>query len=66
MSETEAPALTDEAILERTEADLAAARSFELSKAPLKGNFDLAHLRAIHSSYSAMCTNGPGSFAPRT
>jgi fido (protein-threonine AMPylation protein) len=40
--------ITDEATLEKTEADLVAARSFELSKAPLKGNFDLVHLQAIH------------------
>jgi cell filamentation protein len=40
--------ITDEATLEQTEADIVAARSQELSQTPLKGNFDLAHLRAIH------------------
>lgn len=40
--------ITDEATLEKTEADIVAARSYELSKAPLKGNFDLAHLKAVH------------------
>ncbi len=40
--------IAGEAILEQTEADIAATRSYELSQAPLKGGFDLAHLRAIH------------------
>lgn len=40
--------ITDGATLEATEADLVAARSRELSLAPLKGRFNLAHLRAIH------------------
>jgi len=38
----------DATTLEATEADLVAARSRELSLAPLKGRFDLAHLQAIH------------------
>ena len=40
--------ITDAAVLEETEADLVAARSRELSLAPLKGHFDLSHLQAIH------------------
>jgi fido (protein-threonine AMPylation protein) len=40
--------ITDAATLEATEADLVAARSRELSLAPLKGRFDLAQLQAIH------------------
>lgn len=40
--------ITDEATLEQAEAALVATRSFELSLAPLKGQFDLAHLQAIH------------------
>jgi cell filamentation protein len=40
--------ITDERTLEQTEADIVATRSYELSQTPLKGNFDLAHLRAIH------------------
>ncbi len=40
--------ITDAATLEKAEAALVAARSFELSQAPLKGRFDLAHLQAIH------------------
>jgi fido (protein-threonine AMPylation protein) len=40
--------ITDAATLERTEADLVAARSRELAQTPLKGRFDLAHLQAIH------------------
>lgn len=40
--------ISDEATLEKTEAALAATRSLELSEAPLKGNFDLIHLQAIH------------------
>jgi fido (protein-threonine AMPylation protein) len=40
--------ITDTATLEASEADLVAARSRELSLAPLKGRFDLAHLQAIH------------------
>lgn len=40
--------ITDEATLQQAEADIVAARSQELSRKPLKGDFDLAHLRAIH------------------
>jgi fido (protein-threonine AMPylation protein) len=40
--------IADEATLEQAEAALVATRSFELSLAPLKGRFDLAHLQAIH------------------
>jgi cell filamentation protein len=40
--------ITDAATLEQTEAALVAARSYELSRAPLPGKFDLAHLQAIH------------------
>ncbi len=40
--------ITDDALLKATEADFAAERSRELSQAPLKGRFDLAHLQAIH------------------
>jgi cell filamentation protein len=40
--------ITDEATLEQAEADIVATRSYELSKTPLKGCFDLAHFQAIH------------------
>lgn len=40
--------IADEATLEETEADLVATRSYELSKSPRKGRFDLVHLQAIH------------------
>lgn len=40
--------ITDPATLEEIEASLVATRSFELSRTPLKGGFDLAHLEAIH------------------
>ena len=40
--------INDEATLEQAEADIVAARSFELSQKPLSGRFDLAHLQAIH------------------
>ena len=40
--------ITDAATLEKAEAALVATRSYELSKTPLKGRFDLAHLQAIH------------------
>ena len=40
--------ITDEALLEATEADFVAERSRELVEMPLKGRFDLAHLQAIH------------------
>ena len=40
--------IADEVTLEEAEADLAAIRSYELSRSPLEGSFDLAHLRAIH------------------
>jgi cell filamentation protein len=40
--------IADESTLEQTEVDIVAARSYELSRTPLKGRFDLAHLQAIH------------------
>lgn len=40
--------IADETTLEQTEADIVAARFYELSKTPLKGRFDMAHLQAIH------------------
>jgi cell filamentation protein len=40
--------ITDEAGLEQTEAAYAATRSFQLAQQPIEGNFDLAHLQAIH------------------
>ena len=40
--------MTDAARLEQAEAALVATRSYELSQTPLSGQFDLAHLRAIH------------------
>ncbi len=43
-----ASAFTDEAALEQTEAAYVATRSFQLAQRPWQGNFDLAHLQAIH------------------
>lgn len=40
--------ITDAETLEKQEADYAAARSYELAADPLKGNFNLVHLQAIH------------------
>lgn len=40
--------IRDAAKLEQAEAALVATRSYELSRTPLKGHFDLAHLQAIH------------------
>lgn len=40
--------ITDANTLEQTEAALVATRSYELSRVPLQGQFDLAHLQAIH------------------
>jgi cell filamentation protein len=40
--------ITDAPTLEQAEADMVAARSYELSRTPLKGRFDCAHLQAIH------------------
>ncbi|MBF0565727.1 MAG: Fic family protein [Nitrospirae bacterium] len=40
--------ITTKAELEEAEAGFAATRSYELSQNPLKGNFDLEHLKAIH------------------
>ena len=40
--------ISDEATLQQAEADIVAARFFELSRKPLNGHFDLTHLRAIH------------------
>lgn len=40
--------ITDEALLEVTEADFVAERARELSQSPLEGRFDLTHLQAIH------------------
>ena len=40
--------ITDPAELRRIETDLAAARTAQLAAYPLAGDYDLAHLRAIH------------------
>jgi cell filamentation protein len=40
--------IADAALLEATEADFVAERSRELSRKPIAGDFDLAHLQAIH------------------
>lgn len=40
--------LTNERTLEVVEADYAAMRAYQLRARPLPGNFDLAHLQAIH------------------
>jgi cell filamentation protein len=40
--------ITDASTLEQAEAALVAVRSYELSRTPLKGQFDLAHLQTIH------------------
>ncbi|MFP5258311.1 MAG: Fic/DOC family protein [Acidobacteriota bacterium] len=41
--------ITDADTLRRAEASLAAWRSFELAIGPISGNFDFAHLQAIHA-----------------
>ncbi len=53
--------ITDESTLEQIEAALVATRSYELARTPLQGRFDLAHLQAYTSIYSATCTSGRGS-----
>lgn len=40
--------IKDQATLDRTEAAVFMARSLELAREPIKGNFDLKHLQAIH------------------
>jgi fido (protein-threonine AMPylation protein) len=45
------------------EADSTTARLVELHFSPLKGRFDVGHLRAIHKFIFQMCFGGPGSFA---
>jgi cell filamentation protein len=40
--------ITDAALLDAAEAHFVAERSRELSRTPLEGGFDLAHLQAIH------------------
>lgn len=40
--------ITNQSELEEAEASLASVRSYELMKKPLKGKFDLPHLKAIH------------------
>ena len=40
--------IRDQASLEAAEADLVAIRSLELEISPIRGSFDLAHLRKIH------------------
>lgn len=40
--------ITDQAALDQVEADIVAARSYELRQQPLSGNFDLPHLQAMH------------------
>lgn len=41
--------IKDEKALDRAEAAVFMARSLELAREPIKGNFDLNHLKAIHS-----------------
>jgi fido (protein-threonine AMPylation protein) len=43
--------IADQAVLEQTEADMVAARSFELSQKPLKGRFDLAHANGYYIAW---------------
>jgi fido (protein-threonine AMPylation protein) len=52
--------IAEQTTLEQTEADLVAARSYELSRAPLKGRFDLAHLQAIHKHLFGDLYHRPG------
>jgi len=40
--------IQDQALLEASEADLVSIRSLELAISPIRGSFDLAHLRRIH------------------
>ncbi len=40
--------ITDEAELEKAEATFASLKSFAMLQTPIKGNFDLEHLKAIH------------------
>jgi cell filamentation protein len=40
--------IEDETELEEVEADYAMVRYYELTQKPLKGNFDLKHLKALH------------------
>lgn len=40
--------ITDQKTLDEAEASLVAWRSYQLAQAPLKGKFDLTHLKAIH------------------
>ena len=40
--------IRNKVILEQREADYAAARAYELAQTPIKGNFDLDHLKALH------------------
>jgi cell filamentation protein len=55
--------ITDAATLEQAEAALVATRSYELSRTPLKGRFDLATCKLFTATCLAMCTNGPGNCA---
>jgi cell filamentation protein len=41
--------IADHNTLEQAEADIVAARSYEISRTPLEGRFDLPHLQAIHN-----------------
>jgi fido (protein-threonine AMPylation protein) len=42
--------IADEATIEQAEAAFVATRSYELSRTPCEGRFDLAHLQAIHAA----------------
>jgi len=40
--------ISDQAALDRAEADIVSARLVELANRPISGNFDVPHLQAIH------------------
>ena len=40
--------IREQALLEASEADLVSIRSLELAISPIRGSFDLVHLRKIH------------------
>jgi cell filamentation protein len=40
--------ISDQAALDRAEADIVSARLVELAKRPISGKFDAAHIQAIH------------------
>jgi cell filamentation protein len=56
------PGIKDQSRLDAFEREASALRLAELKDNPVKGNYDQAHLQAIHASFWRYCQGGRVSF----